>query len=206
MPTSCPRPFSTGLPELPPRGVVRGQETDRDRTVYVPASILFRPVQVAQSLRNVVVVNIRIVLLHNAVDRRERFVIDGVYRTVALDSPVSDTQRQVGVGKEGAVGLHLHQPFHVEAVECVDFGVEALVCPVHFRIVERVESLGQQQGRIVLQCSGLCSRIGRSERLVLFDRRKVALLEQFVYVPVDTSRFLYRFEEIGRASIRPEHF
>lgn len=180
------------------RGVVGGHKADRYRTVDTPTTVIFGLVQVAQSLRNVVVIDLGVVFLHNAVDGRDRLVIDPIQRMITFYGSIRNTQREVGIGIEDMIGLHLHLPFHVETVERVDLPVDGFVGAVHSGVVEGVESVGQQQCRILLQQLSFCGRIGGGQSFVPLKGREVALSKQAIYVGINAAGFDNSLPEIGR--------
>ena len=110
---------------------------------------------------------------------------------------IRNAQREVGIGIENVIGLHLHLPFHVEAVERIDLSVDGFVGTVHSGVVEGIESVGQQQCRIVLQQLGLGGRIGGGQSFVPFKGREVALSKQAIYVGINAASFVNSFAEIG---------
>ena len=168
-------------------GVVGGHKADWYRTVDTPTTVIFGLVQITQSLWNVVVIDIGVIFLHNAVNGRDRLIIDPIQRMITFYGTIRNAQREVGIGIEDMIGLHFHLPFHVEAIERIDLSVEGFVGAVHSGVVEGVESVGQQQCRIVLQQLGLGGRIGGGQSFVPFKGREVTLSKQAIYVGINTA-------------------
>ena len=104
--------------------MVGGQEADGYRPAAVdrrrPASVVLRGIELAQRLRDVVVVNLGVVLGDDAVEGGLRFVVFAVGIFVAPDMAVGHAQREVGVGVEGPQGVPLAQPLDVGRVEFVE--------------------------------------------------------------------------------------
>ena len=109
--------------------MVRGQEAHRHGLAAVdrrrPAAVLFRSVEVAQGLRDVVVVDFGIVFGDDAVEGRLRLVVLAVGILVSGHRAVGHAEREVGIGVEGAPGVPFAQSFNIRGVEFVEpFAVE----------------------------------------------------------------------------------
>ena len=104
--------------------MVGGQEADGYRPAAVdrrrPASVVLRGIELAQRLRDVVVVNLGVVLGDDAVEGGLRLVVFAVGIFVAPDMAVGHAQREVGIGVEGPQGVPLAQPLDVGRVEFVE--------------------------------------------------------------------------------------
>ena len=94
-----------------------------------PLAIVLLRVDVAKALRDVVVEDLRIVLLHDALDGRRRHVVCSVGRGVSLDVAVCHSEGKVCVRVEGlrhALGAAIyHLSAHVVAVCQLEFLVQA---------------------------------------------------------------------------------
>ncbi len=90
-------------PELPPVVWFEARKADRHRAAAVdfdgPAAVLLRGVQVAQLLRDVVVVNRGLSFSDDAVDGRQRPVVLAVGVFIPGHRAVGHAQREVGVGE-----------------------------------------------------------------------------------------------------------
>ena len=90
---------------------------------YSPSAIILFRIDIPQPLRNVIIENFGIVLLHYAFQSGRRFIVYAVGRGVSLDFPVCHTESEVRVRVERLFRFELHLASHVCPVKKRDFTV-----------------------------------------------------------------------------------
>ena len=142
--------------------MVGGQEAYRYRTVPVcvghcPSSVILTCVNVAETLRYVVVIDFGIVLFHYPFQCRYRFIQDAVGRGVAADFSVSYPERKIGIGIETPFRLEFHLSAHVFPVQKPNLAFNSPADRQYFGIMPLVESCCEGECRIFSDNSSVCS-------------------------------------------------
>lgn len=113
--------------------------------LHAPASVVLGGDDVAEPLRDVVVVNFRIVLFQNTFDSGVGLVIYSVGIPVAAYLAVSHAQREVGIGIEGTLRIPFAQTLDIGRVEFV----QALAVQVAGRaLAQFIENAGDRRPNI----------------------------------------------------------
>ena len=133
--------------------MVGGDEADRNCLLAIvsrncPSSVILSGIDVTESLRDVVVENLRIVLLHYALECGLRLVIGPVSRGVSADASVSHSQSEVCIREEGFLRLELHLPSHVIPVEKSNLLIQTLFSRVNIFCVPISEFIGKSHCRV----------------------------------------------------------
>ena len=123
--------------------MVGGDEADRELALRIGVtSVVLGLVKLFQFGLHHIVVNVGVLLLHDAFQSAVGLVIDAVFGAEAGHMAVGDAQGQVGVGEEVAVGHHLHHALDVLPHQLVDllsclvvavylfFGADVTICHV----------------------------------------------------------------------------
>ena len=133
--------------------MVGREETDRHGTDSKPGGILRQRagIKIAQRLRDIIVEDLGIVLLHHALHGRNGRIIDPVSRGIPLHVPVGHPQRQIGVRIEGFAIPHHHLSAHVVPHQQIRLHAQALPLRQDFLLIPGGEGAVKAHDRIHLQ-------------------------------------------------------
>ena len=113
--------IENGTAAIAASGVVGGYEGDRHLALGVGiTTIVVVVVELFEARLDNVVVDVGVLLLHDAFKGAVRRVVDGILGTEALHMAIRHTEGEVGVGEEITVGELLHHAADIGTHEAVD--------------------------------------------------------------------------------------